>query len=148
MPLAIQELHERNMEYPVLIGGAAINNDFGLRALYPKGRESDEVYEPGVFYCKDAFDGLNKMDQIVDDEARQALIEKTQGRRRQAAREGPRARGPADRRRQRPLRRRAPTTRSPSRRSGARARSTSTSTTSTRTSTRTCSSSSTGAGAA
>jgi len=77
MPLAIQELHERGLEYPVLIGGAAINNNFGLRALFPKGRESDEVYEPGVFYCKDAFDGLNKMDQIVDREARAALVEKT-----------------------------------------------------------------------
>ena len=77
MPLAIQELHSRGLEYPVLIGGAAINNDFGLRALFPKGRESDEVYEPGVFFCKDAFEGLNKMDQIVDDEARAALVEKT-----------------------------------------------------------------------
>jgi 5-methyltetrahydrofolate--homocysteine methyltransferase len=77
MPLAIQELHARNLEYPVLIGGAAINNDFGLRALYPKGRESDEVYAPGVFFCKDAFDGLAKMDQIVDGDARAALVEKT-----------------------------------------------------------------------
>src|SRR3954463_9853565 len=77
MPLAVQELHEHGLEFPVLIGGAAINNDFGLRALYPKGRESDEVYEPGVFFCKDAFDGLAKMDQIVDAEARAALVEKT-----------------------------------------------------------------------
>src|SRR4051794_21695426 len=65
MPLAVQELHSQKLEFPVLIGGAAINRDFGLRALYPGGRESDEVYEPGVFYCKDAFEGLNKMDQIV-----------------------------------------------------------------------------------
>jgi 5-methyltetrahydrofolate--homocysteine methyltransferase len=77
MPAAVQELHERGLPYPVLIGGAAINRDFGLRTLYPKGRESDEVYEPGVFYCKDAFEGLNKMDQIVDDEARAALVSKT-----------------------------------------------------------------------
>ena len=41
----------------MLIGGAAINRDFGRRALYPHGKESDEVYEPGVFYCKDAFAG-------------------------------------------------------------------------------------------
>jgi 5-methyltetrahydrofolate--homocysteine methyltransferase len=77
MPLCIQELHERGLEYPVLIGGAAINRDFGLRVLYPGGRESDDVYEGGVFYCKDAFEGLNKMDQIVDGEAREALISKT-----------------------------------------------------------------------
>jgi 5-methyltetrahydrofolate--homocysteine methyltransferase len=77
MPLCIEELHSKNLEFPVLIGGAAINRDFGLRALYPKGRESDEVYEPGVFYCKDAFEGLHKMDQIVDADARAALVAKT-----------------------------------------------------------------------
>ncbi|MDE3070883.1 MAG: dihydropteroate synthase, partial [Acidobacteriota bacterium] len=33
MPLCIQELHERKLSYPVLIGGAAINRDFGARAL-------------------------------------------------------------------------------------------------------------------
>ena len=55
MPACIQELHQRDLGFPVLIGGAAINRDFGRRALYPHGRESDEVYEPGVFYCKDAF---------------------------------------------------------------------------------------------
>jgi 5-methyltetrahydrofolate--homocysteine methyltransferase len=77
MPLCIQELHERGLEYPVLIGGAAINRDFGRRTLYPKGKESDEVYEPGVFYCKDAFAGLAVMDQLVDEDARSALVVKT-----------------------------------------------------------------------
>src|SRR5204863_4678630 len=75
MPLCIQELHSQKLEFPVLIGGAAINRDFGSRALYPGGRESDEVYEPGVFYCKDAFEGLNKMDQIVEDDKRGELVE-------------------------------------------------------------------------
>src|SRR3954470_702900 len=77
MPLCVSELHERGLEFPVLLGGAAINRDFGLRVLYPGGRESEEVYEPGVFYCKDAFEGLAKMDQIVDEEARAALVAKT-----------------------------------------------------------------------
>jgi 5-methyltetrahydrofolate--homocysteine methyltransferase len=77
MPLCIQELHNQGLQFPVLIGGAAINRDFGLRALYPGGRESDEVYEPGVFFCKDAFEGLAKMDQIVEGDAREALVEKT-----------------------------------------------------------------------
>ena len=77
MPLCIQELHNEGLEFPVLLGGAAINRDFGLRVLYPGGRDSDEIYEPGVFYCKDAFEGLAKMDQIVDDKARAALVAKT-----------------------------------------------------------------------
>jgi 5-methyltetrahydrofolate--homocysteine methyltransferase len=77
MPLCVQELHERALPFPVLIGGAAINRDFGLRILYPHGREDDDVYAPGVFYCKDAFEGLAKMDELVDEEARAALVTKT-----------------------------------------------------------------------
>src|SRR5205807_2411601 len=77
MPACVQELHERGLEFPVLVGGAAINRNFGLRILYPKGSDSDEVYGPGVFYCKDAFEGLAKMDQLVDPEAREGLIAKT-----------------------------------------------------------------------
>src|SRR5581483_4961467 len=77
MPAAVQELHQRGLQYPVLVGGAAINRNFGLRILYPNGAESDEIYEPGVFYCKDAFEGLAKMDQLIDAEARQALLTKT-----------------------------------------------------------------------
>ncbi|HEX6665336.1 MAG TPA: methionine synthase [Solirubrobacterales bacterium] len=76
MPTCVQELHQRKLDFPVLIGGAAINRDFGRRTLYPKGKESDEVYEPGVFYCKDAFQGLDTMDALVDDEARAALVER------------------------------------------------------------------------
>jgi 5-methyltetrahydrofolate--homocysteine methyltransferase len=82
MPACVQELHSQGLEFPLLIGGAAINRNFGLRILYPNGTESDEVYAPGVFYCKDAFEGLAKMDQLIDEQARQALIAKT----RQAAR--------------------------------------------------------------
>ncbi len=76
MPICIQELHQRGLEFPVLIGGAAINRDFGRRTLYPKGKESDEVYEPGVFYCKDAFQGLDTMDALIDEPAREALVER------------------------------------------------------------------------
>jgi 5-methyltetrahydrofolate--homocysteine methyltransferase len=76
MPACIQELHERGLEFPVLIGGAAINRDFGRRVLYPHGKESDDVYEPGVFYCKDAFAGLDTVDALVDDDARASLVAK------------------------------------------------------------------------
>lgn len=76
MPACIGELHERGHQFPVLLGGAAINRDFGRRVLYPKGKESDEIYEPGVFYCKDAFQGLDTMDALLDSEARQAMVTK------------------------------------------------------------------------
>jgi 5-methyltetrahydrofolate--homocysteine methyltransferase len=77
MPACVQELQAHGLKFPVLIGGAAINRNFGLRILYPNGTESDEIYEPGVFYCKDAFEGLAKMDQLIDAEAREALVQKT-----------------------------------------------------------------------
>jgi 5-methyltetrahydrofolate--homocysteine methyltransferase len=76
MPLAVQELHSRGLEYPVLIGGAAINRAFGYRALHPNGLDDSTLYEPGVFYCKDAFEGLAVMDQLVEDDARAALVAK------------------------------------------------------------------------
>ncbi|MGI8804393.1 MAG: homocysteine S-methyltransferase family protein, partial [Thermoleophilaceae bacterium] len=76
MPLCVQELHSQGHEYPLLIGGAAINRKFGWRAVYPGGKESEEVYAPGVFYCKDAFEGLAVMDKIIEPEARAALTEK------------------------------------------------------------------------
>jgi len=83
MPICVQELHQRGLGFPVLIGGAAINRDFGRRTLYPHGKESDEVYDPGVFYCKDAFQGLDTMDALVDEAARAALVERIRGEARQ-----------------------------------------------------------------
>ncbi len=76
MPACIQELHSKRLSYPVLIGGAAINRAFSYRALYPGGKQSEEVYEPGVFYCKDAFEGLAVMDQLIDSDAHETLLEK------------------------------------------------------------------------
>ena len=97
MPLAVQELHERGLQYPVLVGGAAINRDFGRRILYPKGKDSDEVYDPGVFYCKDAFAGLAVMDQLVEPDKRGALVEKARDEARKLREKGPEPElGPTD----------------------------------------------------
>ncbi|MBI4896960.1 MAG: homocysteine S-methyltransferase family protein [Actinobacteria bacterium] len=75
MPLAVQELHGKGLKFPVLLGGAAINRKFGYRAMYVNGKEDDTVYEPGVFYCKDAFEGLAVMDKLVEADQRGALVE-------------------------------------------------------------------------
>jgi 5-methyltetrahydrofolate--homocysteine methyltransferase len=74
MPLIVNELDRRQLSIPVLVGGAAINPRFGKRILLA---ESGQYYEPGVFYCKDAFEGLATMDAIMNPEKRQALIERT-----------------------------------------------------------------------
>ncbi len=63
MPLIVNELHKRGLSFPVLIGGAAINRRFGRRILFT---ESGEPYVPGVFYCKDAFEGLDTMEKLID----------------------------------------------------------------------------------
>ena len=71
MPLIVNELQRRGLHFPVLIGGAAINRRFGWRTLYT---EDGRIYEPGVFYCKDAFEGLAVMDSLVDPQKRQELL--------------------------------------------------------------------------
>lgn len=69
MPLCVQELDTRGIKVPVLIGGAAINRAFGRRsAILPDRR----VYDPGVFYCKDVFEGLTTMDVLVGPAERRA----------------------------------------------------------------------------
>lgn len=75
MPLAVQELHREGLKYPVLVGGAAINRNFSYRALHPNGLDDDTAYEGGVFYCKDAFEGLSVMDRMVDDSAHPEMLE-------------------------------------------------------------------------
>jgi 5-methyltetrahydrofolate--homocysteine methyltransferase len=63
MPICVQELQREGLGIPVLIGGAAINRNFGRRAAMVEGTR---YYEPGVFYCKDAFEGLDTMNALVD----------------------------------------------------------------------------------
>jgi len=71
MPLCVQELDRRGLKIPVMIGGAAINRRFGRRALFVEG---ERAYDSGVFYCKDAFEGLETMDRLQDDDARAPFI--------------------------------------------------------------------------
>lgn len=71
MPLIVNELQRRGLDFPVLVGGAAINRRFGWRILFT---EEGSAYEPGVFYCKDAFEGLATMDALVNAQERPALL--------------------------------------------------------------------------
>jgi 5-methyltetrahydrofolate--homocysteine methyltransferase len=71
MPLCVQELDKRGINVPVLIGGAAINRRFGRRALFVDG---ERPYDAGVFYCKDAFEGLETMDVLQNTDARTGFV--------------------------------------------------------------------------
>ncbi len=72
MPLIVNELARRDLDYPVLIGGAAINRRFGRRILFLE--DDGQPYAPGVFYCKDAFEGLEVIDGLVDPQRRPELL--------------------------------------------------------------------------
>jgi 5-methyltetrahydrofolate--homocysteine methyltransferase len=71
MPACVAELHRAGLAFPLLIGGAAINRNFGRRAALVDG---EVFYEPGVYYCKDAFEGLDTVNALADPEQRAALI--------------------------------------------------------------------------
>jgi 5-methyltetrahydrofolate--homocysteine methyltransferase len=73
MPLVVRELDRRNLAIPVLVGGAAINRDFGRDiSVVDDGR----VYQGGVLYCRDAFEGLEAVSRLVDPAARQELLDR------------------------------------------------------------------------
>jgi 5-methyltetrahydrofolate--homocysteine methyltransferase len=73
MPLIVNELQRRGLKVPVLVGGAAINRRFGRRILFT---EEGKAYDPGVFYCKDAFEGLETMDDLINPQAREELLDR------------------------------------------------------------------------
>ena len=74
MPICVQEQDSRGLKFPVIVGGAAINRDFGRRiSLLDEGAR---FFEPGLFYAKDAFEGLDIMDRLTGDPSRRtALVE-------------------------------------------------------------------------
>ena len=81
MPLCVQELHKRQLNFPVLVGGAAINRQYGQRITFP---EPNVAYAGGVFYCKDAFEGLDVMDKLSDPQGREAFMAHTEAAAREA----------------------------------------------------------------
>jgi 5-methyltetrahydrofolate--homocysteine methyltransferase len=61
MPVCVKEQDARGLAFPIVVGGAAINRDFGRRIAYV----DDRPFEPGVFYAKDAFEGLEIVDRLT-----------------------------------------------------------------------------------
>jgi 5-methyltetrahydrofolate--homocysteine methyltransferase len=70
MPFCVEELSRRNLAFPVIIGGAAINRRFGYKTHFVQG---GTPYAGGVFYAKDAFEGLELVQQLMDPKRRDAL---------------------------------------------------------------------------
>ncbi|HSP19099.1 MAG TPA: dihydropteroate synthase, partial [Myxococcaceae bacterium] len=70
MPFCVEELHRRNLSFPVIIGGAAINRRCGYRAHFT---QEGVPYAGGVFYARDAFEGLDIVGALVDGARRDAF---------------------------------------------------------------------------
>jgi 5-methyltetrahydrofolate--homocysteine methyltransferase len=75
MPLCVQELHARGLDYPVLVGGAAINPSFVRSAAFV---ENGDLYGPGLFYCRDAFEGLSAVEALMDPGRRSEFVRERQ----------------------------------------------------------------------
>ncbi|MDQ6929238.1 MAG: methionine synthase [Candidatus Eremiobacteraeota bacterium] len=75
MPICVAEQDARGLNFPVVVGGAAINRDFGKRiAMLDDGAR---VFAPGLFYAKDAFEGLDIMDKLTSaPDVRKSFVEK------------------------------------------------------------------------
>jgi len=72
MPICIAEQDARGLSFPVIVGGAAINRDFGRRiALLDDGAR---FFEPGCFYARDAFEGLEVMDALTNEPQRRTEL--------------------------------------------------------------------------
>jgi 5-methyltetrahydrofolate--homocysteine methyltransferase len=65
MPICVQELQKQGLRVPVLIGGAAINRNFGFKTGFVDEART-QLYPGGVFYSKDAFEGLAWCDKLVN----------------------------------------------------------------------------------
>lgn len=63
MQYFVEHARQNGISIPVLCGGAAINSNYINRIAKDGG-----IYEPGVFYCKTAFDGLRVMNALVSQE--------------------------------------------------------------------------------
>jgi 5-methyltetrahydrofolate--homocysteine methyltransferase len=70
MQYFVEHARQNNMKVPVLCGGAAINSSYINRIAKDQG-----IYEPGVFYCKTAFDGLKVMNKLMSPERKQFVGE-------------------------------------------------------------------------
>ena len=62
MARVVAALRRRGLSIPVLIGGAAVNPPFALRIAVD---EEGTPYRGGVYYCQDAFEAMQVLENIV-----------------------------------------------------------------------------------
>jgi 5-methyltetrahydrofolate--homocysteine methyltransferase len=70
MQYFIEYAKQNNLNISVLCGGAAINSSYINRIATEGG-----IYNPGVFYCKTAFDGLKVINKLTSEEKEQFIFD-------------------------------------------------------------------------
>jgi 5-methyltetrahydrofolate--homocysteine methyltransferase len=74
MPICVKEQSARGLAFPIVVGGAAINRDFSRRISFV---DDEQFFAPGLFYAKDAFEGLDIMDRLMSAPAeRQVFVDR------------------------------------------------------------------------
>jgi 5-methyltetrahydrofolate--homocysteine methyltransferase len=72
MPVVVQEMHRAGIDIPVIVGGAAVTRQFARRSAV---LEDGTQYPGGLFYAKDAFEGLGVLDKLTDPAKREKLLD-------------------------------------------------------------------------
>jgi 5-methyltetrahydrofolate--homocysteine methyltransferase len=85
MPLIVNELQRRGLKFRCW---SAARPSTAALAGASFTRKTATPYEPGVFYCKDAFEGLATMDALMDAPGRAAGLLKDEAAREAAAAAG------------------------------------------------------------
>ncbi len=65
MQLIVEKLHALGKDIPVIIGGAAINDNFAKTI----SQINDKPYKGGVYYSKDAFSGLKILERLINEKS-------------------------------------------------------------------------------
>ncbi|UHA73090.1 methionine synthase [Paenibacillus sp. 481] len=81
MVITAQDLRTAGIDVPILVGGAALTRKFTKNRISPE-------YDGLVLYAKDAMDGLDLANKIMDTEGRQRLVEELRAHKERLAREG------------------------------------------------------------
>jgi len=72
MPICVSEQDARQLAIPIVVGGAAINRDFSRRIAFLD--DGERYFDAGVYYAKDAFEGLDIMDRLTAEPERRGAF--------------------------------------------------------------------------
>ncbi len=76
MGYVVDELHSQGLDFPVIVGGAAINKNYARNITFVgEGKELGDTYSGGVFYANDAFQGLRVVNGLADAAKRADAVE-------------------------------------------------------------------------